>query len=79
MELSELARQYRETAARLDMALHQHAQKKDMPPDQIAIMRKMLEDIRLAQHTMSAYYDFPRPGIIDCSSWAAGGHRNDDN
>lgn len=77
--LKEMAMEYRRTAAMLAYKLEEHKRKQDLTPDQMATLRRMLEDLRMVQRTLSSYYDLPRPGVVDASSWRAGGHRSDDN
>lgn len=79
MALDKMARDYMEECARLRMRIEMHRRKGDLPPGQMAMMRRMLEDLRMTQHTLACYYNFPRPGVVDASSWRAGGHRADDS
>lgn len=77
--LEELAMEYRQAAAKLAMAIDQHSKAGDLPPGQLSQMRSMLEELRMTQRTLSGYYDLPRPGTVDCSSWKAGKGRKDDH
>lgn len=77
--LAELAVEYRVTAAHLAMAVAEHERKGDLPEREMQLLRRMLEDTRAVQRTVSGYYTVPRTGELDSSSWRAGGSRHDDN
>ena len=77
--LSELALEYRQTAAQMALAIERHSRAGDLPPGQLAQLRHMLEELRTTQRTLSGYYDLPRPGVVDASSWTAGKGREDDH
>lgn len=79
MMLKEMAAEYRKTAAHLAMAIAEHERRGDLPEHNIALLRGMLNDTRTVLRTVSGYYDLPRTGELDSSSWTAGGHRHDDN
>ena len=79
MTMRELAREYRATAARLNMRIQQHEQAGDRDPAELATMRSMLADLRLIARTCSGYYDLPRPGVVDATVYYSRGHSRDDH
>lgn len=74
----EMAAEYRIAAAKLSFKIQEHEKKQDMSEHDLRIMRKMLDDTRAVLRTISGYYDLPRPGELDSSSWRATGRRTDD-
>ena len=79
MTMREMAREYRATAAWLNMRIQQHEQAGDRDPAELATMRSMLADLRMVARTLSGYYDIPRPGEVDGTIYYGRGPSEDDH
>lgn len=59
--LKEMAAEYRESAAKLAMAIEAHKKAGDLPPEYLIKLQSTLHDVRAVAHLLAGYYDVSRP------------------
>lgn len=59
--MKEMAHEYKVAAAKLAMAIERHQKAGDLTAEELASLRRALNETREAAHLLSGYYDVPRP------------------